>query len=46
MENSKDKKKEGIIEKILVKISKAIVKSTCSCCSEKNSCRGKKCNKE
>jgi len=46
MENPTKPKKEGILEKILVKISKTIVKSTCSCCSEKNSCRGKKCNKE
>ncbi|WP_459202286.1 hypothetical protein [Methanococcus sp. CF] len=43
MENLKNEKKEGILEKILVKISKKIVKNSCSCCSEKKYCR-KKCN--
>jgi len=45
MENLKKEKKENLLERILVKISKKIVKASCSCCSEKKNCKGK-CNAE
>jgi len=41
MENLKKEKKESLLENILVKISKNIVKASCSCCSEKKNCKGK-----